>query len=77
MELENGEILELDVIILATGFKLNCNFLESDLKSKIFADNGDLRLHRVILPPSVHTIGFVGYQSTLSHAMNSELSIKW
>lgn len=74
--LKSGEKLEADVLIFATGWKQEVQFLEENLRKQIQRDDG-FHLYRTILPPMLHSLGFVGYNSSTSCQFTSEIAANW
>lgn len=76
IRLTNGEDMEADVVICATGWKRNVDFLDRPLRETL-APNGQLRLYRHILPPTEQRLGFVGYASSTNSPLTSEIAAHW
>jgi hypothetical protein len=51
-------------------------FLEPSVRAEIERD-GKLRLYRLILPPAVSRLGFVGYNSSTACQLTSEIGAHW
>jgi cation diffusion facilitator CzcD-associated flavoprotein CzcO len=76
VRLDNGESIEADVVICATGWRRNLDFLDGPLQDTLFG-NGQLRLYRHILPPTEPRLGFVGYASSTNSPLTSEIAAHW
>jgi dimethylaniline monooxygenase (N-oxide forming) len=76
LELDNGEKLEADLVIFATGWQRDLSFIEESLRNQIF-QNGRFRLHRRILPPEQKRLAFVGYFPTFACPISSEIAAHW
>lgn len=76
LQIEPGGELPADVVILATGWRQDVSFLRPDLR-KAVRRNGQFRLYRHILPPAEPHLGFVGYASSGTCPLISELSAHW
>lgn len=76
LELDNGERIKADVVVFATGYRLDLSFFEADLLSQV-QRNGQLRLYRHILPPLQPRIGFIGYASSTACQLTSEVGAHW
>ena len=76
IELESGERIEADLVIFATGWRQGAPFLDARVRAQIERD-GMLRLYRLILPPGVPRLGFVGYNSSIACQLSSELGAHW
>jgi cation diffusion facilitator CzcD-associated flavoprotein CzcO len=72
----NGERLEADVIIYATGWEHPVDMLAPELQDLVL-DDEFFTLYRHIMPPEVPNMGFVGYASSIGTAMTSALSAHW
>ena len=74
--LDNGDIVEADIVIFATGWNQAISFLSSELRSVV--QTGDrFRLYRHILPPEEKRLGFVGYASSIICPLTSEVGAHW
>ncbi len=76
IELDTGETVQADVVVFATGWRLNLSFLDPGLLGQI-QKNGQLRLYRHILPPRQRNLGFVGYASSTACQLTSEVAAHW
>jgi dimethylaniline monooxygenase (N-oxide forming) len=74
--LENGERLEADLLVFATGYRQDLGFLTDELRASVHRD-GDFRLYRRILPPRERRLGFVGYASSFAAQLTSEIAAHW
>lgn len=75
--LKSGEVREVDVVILATGWETDYGFLENDLRHALeFADDG-LYLYRQMLHPQIEGLAFVGYASTIASLLTYNLQARW
>ncbi|MDZ8051630.1 MAG: flavin-containing monooxygenase [Aulosira sp. ZfuVER01] len=77
VELANGEQLSADVIIFATGFHQNIPFLQDQYRQQIIDRQGIFHLYRNLIHPDVPEMGFVGYNSTFSGTLSSEIGSRW
>ena len=76
LDLETGETLQADVVVLATGWRQSFAFLDSDLLSEV-QRNSRLWLYRHILPPREPRLGFIGYASSTACQLTSEVAAHW
>ncbi|HEX9114387.1 MAG TPA: NAD(P)/FAD-dependent oxidoreductase [Nitrospirota bacterium] len=76
IELDTGEAVKADVVVFATGYRLDLSFLEPGLLSQV-QRNSQLRLYRHILPPRQSRIGFIGYASSTACQLTSEVAAHW
>ena len=74
--LDSGERLTADVVIFATGWRQNLDFIDEELQNKI-TKKGKFRLYRYILPPEEPDIGFIGYASSTACQFTSEIAAHW
>jgi dimethylaniline monooxygenase (N-oxide forming) len=76
VELDTGETLEADLVIFATGWRQRIAFLDDDLRARVEHDGG-FRLYRLILPPDVPGLGFIGYNSSTASQLTAEVGAHW
>lgn len=76
VELENGEQVETDLVVLATGWQRDLSFLDDPLKEQI-QPSGRFRLYRRIAPPEIPGLAFVGYFPTLACPITFEIAAYW
>lgn len=76
LELDTGEKLAADVLILATGWRQGLPFLSAELRNEIELD-GRLRLYRHILPPRLPNLGLIGYASSTACQLTAEIGAHW
>ncbi len=76
VELDNGEQLDADLVVFATGWQRDLSFIEESLRNQIFK-SGRFHLFRRILPPEQQNLAFVGYFPTLSCPISSEIAAYW
>jgi hypothetical protein len=76
LRLDDGESLEADVVVFATGWEQHLDVLAEELRTSVLRD-GRFHLFRHILPPDVPRLGFVGYASSFVNTLTSELAAHW
>ena len=76
VELESGETLEADVAIFATGWRQGVPFFEKAIRRQVEREDG-FQLYRLILPPAVSGLGFVGYNSSTACQLTAEVGAHW
>lgn len=76
LKLSSGETLQADVVIFATGWSQEVGFLENSIRDRIRRD-GRFHLYRMILPPDMRTLGFIGYNSSTVCQLTSEMAANW
>ncbi len=74
--LESGDALDADVLIFATGWQQETPFLDASILKHVRRD-GHFQLYRMILPPTLPTLGFVGYNSSNTSQLTSEIAAHW
>lgn len=75
--LSNGETIELDTIVCATGFHQSVPFLNEELQARILDQRGNFELYRQILPHSVSGLAFCGYNSSFYSPLSAEVAAVW
>lgn len=75
IELDNGDHLEADVVVLGTGWEYDCSVLPEELKLTLEQDG--LYLYRHILHPACPGIAFVGLASTFNNSLSDHLEVRW
>jgi len=75
--LTNGERVDADVIIMATGWTRKIPFLSPELQQKFLAEDGMVRLYRSIVNPNLPHIGFIGYNSSFVTTLTAEIGSNW
>jgi dimethylaniline monooxygenase (N-oxide forming) len=76
VELDNGEQVDVDLVVFATGWQRDLSFIDETLRNQIF-NSGRFRLFRRILPPEQQRLAFIGYFPTLSCPISSEIAAHW
>jgi len=75
---ENGDKIEADIVIQATGWNTDLPFLPQDLKDKLIdASDGLYKLYRFSVNPELPDIGFVGFNSSFCTVLSSEMIARW
>jgi len=77
LRLSNGGTLEVDTVILATGWESDYSYLAADVRAALnFAEDG-LYLYRQIVHPAAKSLAFVGYASTITSVLTYNLQARW
>ncbi|WP_162958236.1 flavin-containing monooxygenase [Nocardia yunnanensis] len=76
VELAGGGRLDADVVVFATGWRQELEFLAPELEQVVRVD-GRFQLYRHILPPTLPRLGFVGYGSSDACQLSAEISAHW
>ncbi|HEX6036982.1 flavin-containing monooxygenase [Longimicrobium sp.] len=77
VELDTGERLPADVVILGTGFRQGVPFLDEDARRTVQDADGVFHLYRNLVHPDVPRLAFVGYNSSLYSQLTSEIGARW
>ena len=77
LQLENGELLDLDTVILATGWKTDFSFISAQTWIRLDAGEDGFYLYRHILNPKVPGLYFVGRASTVLSILTYSLQACW
>jgi len=75
--LSNGEQLECDLLVFATGFNQIIPFLPNQFLNKFIDPQGNYLLYRHILPVAVPSLAFVGYNTSIQCPISSEFGALW
>ncbi|GAB0101198.1 NAD(P)/FAD-dependent oxidoreductase [Nocardia sp. JMUB6875] len=76
VELAGGKRLDADVVIFATGWRQELEFLAPELEKTVRVE-GRFQLYRHILPPTLPRLGFIGYGSSDACQLSAEISAHW
>ena len=72
--LNNGEKVEADIVIQATGWTMGLSFLPKGLKQDLIEESDGLfRLYRFAVNPKLPNMGFVGFNSSFCTVLSSEM----
>ncbi len=77
LQLSNGELLDLDTVIMATGWKTNFSFISPDVWNRLEPGDDGFYLYRHIMNPRVPGLFFVGRASTISSILTYNLQARW
>lgn len=77
LELANGNTLDLDLIIMATGWATDFSFISDDVWRRFGADDDGFYLYRHMLNPDVPGLMFVGRASSISSILTYSLQAHW
>ncbi len=76
IELDSGETLAADLVVFATGWRQTLPFLPEKARAQVWRA-GAFHLYRMILPPDIPRLGFVGYNSSIACQLTSEIAAHW
>lgn len=77
LKLADGEHLDLDLVILATGWQTDFSFVEQAVWQRFGAEDDGFYLYRHILNPDVPGLFFVGRASSISSILTYCLQARW
>lgn len=75
--LTNGDEVELDMVVCATGFRQEVPFFDDDIQDRLTDDRGNFELYRQILPHDVPALAFCGYNSSFYSPLSAEVASVW
>jgi hypothetical protein len=75
--LKNGKQLDVDVLILGTGWKTDYGFLSKPVQEALNFENDGLYLYRHMLHPNVPNVVFVGHAATICSILTYSLQARW
>ena len=75
--LENGDELDADVVVLATGWQTDYTFLDAAARSAIGFEDDGFYLYRQMLHPDLPGLVFVGAASTIVSILSYSLQARW
>lgn len=77
LKLANGEALEVDLMIMATGWSTDFGFLADDILRRLdMADDG-FYLYRHMINPDIPGLAFIGRASSISSILTYCLQARW
>jgi dimethylaniline monooxygenase (N-oxide forming) len=77
LRLANGETLNLDTVILATGWKTDFGFLSGDIWEQMDPGDDGFYLYRHIMNPNLPGLFFIGRAATISSILTYSLQARW
>ena len=77
LQLTNGELLDVNLVILATGWQTDFSFIDPDVWSRLSPEEDGFYLYRHIMNPNVPGLFFVGRASTVSSITTYSLQARW
>jgi len=77
LQLGDGTTLDLDTVILATGWETDFSFISPDVWARLEPGEDGFYLYRHILNPNVPTLFFVGRASTIVSILTYSLQACW
>jgi len=77
IDLKNGNHVEADIAVFATGWEIDYGFLSERLRSRFPVEEDGLYLYRQMLHPDVPDLVFIGNASTISSILTYNLQARW
>jgi len=77
LRLANGEILDVDTVIFATGWESDFSFLSTETWNRLDPTDDGFYLYRHILHPNVSGLCFVGRAASISSILTYSLQARW
>ncbi|MFQ6030659.1 MAG: flavin-containing monooxygenase [Dehalococcoidia bacterium] len=77
VSLKNGEQLDLDVVIMATGWETDYSFLPTQAQANIDFEEDGFYLYRQMVHPDVDNLVFIGSTSTFMNILTFSLQARW
>jgi dimethylaniline monooxygenase (N-oxide forming) len=75
--LANGESLDLDTVILATGWKTDFSFMSADIWARLEPGDDGFYLYRHIMNPDLPGLFFIGRAATITSILTYSLQARW
>jgi dimethylaniline monooxygenase (N-oxide forming) len=75
--LANGRRLEIDLLVLGTGWRSGFAFLPADFRQALGFEEDGLYLYRHMLQPKVPNLVFIGRASTICSVLTYSLQARW
>jgi dimethylaniline monooxygenase (N-oxide forming) len=76
-KLANGRQLEIDLLVLGTGWRTGFAFLPDDLRQALGFEDDGLYLYRHMLQPNAPNLVFVGRAATICSVLTYSLQARW
>ena len=77
VQLANGELLDVDLVIMATGWQTDFGFIDPEVWSRLGPEDDGFYLYRHIMNPNVPGLFFIGRASTVSSITTYSLQARW
>jgi len=75
--LQNGTELEVDCVVLATGWKSDFEYLSDDARAALGTDEDGFYLYRHMLHPDLANLAFIGRATAVSNILTHSLQARW
>lgn len=77
LKLSNGESLEVELVIMATGWSTDFGFLADDVRRRLHMADDGFYLYRHMINPGVPGLVFIGRASSISSILTYCLQARW
>jgi dimethylaniline monooxygenase (N-oxide forming) len=77
LELDSGKRLEVQAVILATGFRQECRFLGERERAALFDTSGTILLYRQLINPDIPDMALNGYNGVGPCQLLAEVGADW
>ena len=77
LQLGDGSALDLDTVVLATGWQTDFSFVSPDVWARLDSGDDGFYLYRHIMNPKVPALFFVGRASTITSILTHSLQARW
>jgi cation diffusion facilitator CzcD-associated flavoprotein CzcO len=77
LALDNGQNIDAQTVILATGYRQRCPFLGEREKAALSGADGAMLLYRFLINPDIPAMGFNGYNGVGSCQLVAEVGACW
>jgi len=77
LELDNGQLVSAETVILATGFRQDLPFLDQREGALLRDAAGTLLLYRFLINPDIPAMGFNGYNGVGICQLSAEVGAAW
>ena len=75
--LKNGESIDVDTVVFATGWKSDYCFLPAQLRTRLNFEKDGLYLYRQMVHPDVPNLVFIGQAATVINILTYNLQVRW
>jgi dimethylaniline monooxygenase (N-oxide forming) len=77
VRLRDGAFLGADVLVPATGYEQEVDFLAERVRARLLEPDGELLLYRKVLPVSVPRLAFIGWSQSYRSPLLAEVQSFW
>ena len=77
LRLSDGTTIRAQTVVFATGFALDCPFLETTDRAALFDQRGVPQLYRLLVCPRIPNMAFNGYNGGGVSQLTAELGARW